>query len=292
MVIALVGITGFGTAIAGAVAVIVLAEILVRRQRLALPAVALTIATAIMTGFLVSLLLGDELAQMGALSRVLTLLSFLAVALGLFVWRYRVPMAWAGFISAVSLIGLVAIFRGLQMATGVEDVFETYRPLSVAILIAAALILFAVALRYDLSDPKRVTTRSDVAFWLHLVTAPALLCAFVSIFAPGGLSLSLFRTGGGMLQMAGPVIGVVAVLMAIGIVLDRRAFVTSGLVSLISAVVTLLRQGQMETSSPVFLAMLAVGALVLIIGIGWRPLRRSVVGRLPGGWQVALPPLA
>ncbi|MNE14057.1 hypothetical protein D3C80_1069160 [compost metagenome] len=80
-------------------------------------------------------------------------------------------------------------------------------------------------------------------------------------------------------------------LMLIGIIIDRRAFVTSGLISLIVTVVAVLKQGEISGGNAVFVALLAVGVFVLVIGIGWASLRRTIVTRLPGSVQDKLPPV-
>lgn len=47
-------------------------------------------------------------------------------------------------------------------------------------------------MRYDISDPHRQTLRSDIAFWLHLAAAPALLYAtlgFIVVWWRGEVDL-------------------------------------------------------------------------------------------------------
>ncbi len=75
-----------------------------------------------------------------------------------------------------------------------------------------------------------------MAFWLHLATAPALLyTAILLIFQiQAGNSDTFFFTGiehGGYPQ-ALIIVAVVVIMMLIGLIIDRRAFVTAGLMSL------------------------------------------------------------
>lgn len=78
----------------------------------------------------------------------------------------------------------------LEKAFGASFILETYPHVAATILLVAALAVFALAMRYDISDPHRLTLRSDIAFWLHLAAAPALLYAmlgFIVTFGQGGI---------------------------------------------------------------------------------------------------------
>lgn len=292
IVIALVGITGVASIFVTLPAIVVLAEILVRRQRLALPAVALTIATVVSTLSLTQMLIADmDWLSDRPMLYALTILTPLAIVLGLFAWRYRVPLALAGFFMALALIVLTFVFWALGYSLGAANLLKSSGMLVSAVLFAAALAFFALAMGYDFSDPARVTRRSDIAFWLHLVTAPALLYTTVSLMLGGREGFTIFYSSS--LQQYAPLvtIPVIVVLMTIGVIIDRRAFVTSSLMPLVAALAALLRTGQMKFDSMVFSALLIVGILVLTIGVGWRPLRRRVVGFLPSGWRASLPPV-
>jgi hypothetical protein len=292
VVVVLAGLWGVATVFAVLPAIIVLAEILVRRQRLALPAVTLTVATAIAMGGVNEYVYNAFVANIpGEAVQVFLMVFLLPPVMAIFYWRYRVPLALAGLFVAAALLALTGIFVVMEQITGSADVLVEYRLLSLMIFLIAALSLFALAMRYDLSDRYRVTRRSDIAFWLHLATAPALLYALLAfVFIGAGGSLFSAEESG-LYGSAVLVICVVVMLMLIGIIIDRRAFVTSGLVSLIATVVAVLRQGEISGGNAVFVALLAVGVFVLIIGIGWSSLRRIVVAQLPVGLQEKLPPV-
>lgn len=292
VVVVLLGLGGIGSVFALFPAIIVLAEILVRRQRLALPAVALTIATAVSIGAVNAALYDYFVSSIPreALQIFLMVLLFPPI-MALFYWRYRVPLALAGLFVVAALLALTGIFVVMEQVTGSANVVSDYRLASLMIFLIAALSLFALAMRYDLSDRYRVTRRSDIAFWLHLATAPALLYALLAfVFIRSGGSLFL-EEGNGLYSSDALVVCVVVLLMLIGIIIDRRAFVTSGLVSLIATVVAVLRQGEISGGNATFAALFAVGVFVLVIGIGWSSLRRVIVAQLPSGLQEKLPPV-
>lgn len=298
IIVLLVGLWGLANRYVSLLAIVIMAEILVRRQRLALPAVVLTIA-------LVNWLILTILSYIGSmpflfdnsLRGAIVPVAPFPLLLGLFYWRYRVPLSLALLLFSLFGLLLATIFYAIGSALGSSDVPVDYPILTLVILFAAALGSFALAMRFDLSDPQRLTRHSDVAFWLHLVTAPALLYSTILLV----LRLQLANSGvvftnltnvlfGGYVQ-ALTVLAVVLVMMLIGLVIDRRAFVTAGLVSLGLATGAILRHNNAGLDKVGFLVLMIVGLVVLVIGIGWADLRRIVVRRLPTGVQASLPAL-
>ncbi|CDN54859.1 Hypothetical protein RG1141_CH25220 [Neorhizobium galegae bv. officinalis bv. officinalis str. HAMBI 1141] len=291
VLIVMAGIWGIGSVLALLPLIIVLAEILVVRQRLALPAVVLSLATVVWTVFTTMAVLdGLDIHPTGVGSILLVLLPLPAV-MGLFYWRYRIPIALAALLLSAFALALTVVIYLLGRASGTGDFVESFPLLSSAIFFLSAVGLFSVAMGYDLSDPLRVTRRSDIAFWIHLAAAPALLYAMLSfVFLRKGTGL-LSPDRFGAYDSAGQVLVIVILLMTIGLIIDRRAFVTSGLVSLIAAVVSILAKGDLGGGSAVFVALLVVGSVVLVIGVGWPQLRRLAVGILPDTLKTKLPPL-
>lgn len=86
------------------------------------------------------------------------------------------------------------------------------------------------------------------------------------------------------------VVATVAALMLIGLIIDRRAFVTSGVLSLGVAIFGVVRKGNATVDTYIFTTLIVVGAIVLIIGTGWMPLRRLVLRALPPAIAKRLPP--
>lgn len=291
LVIFLSALSGLGSIFAVLPGIVVLAEILVRRQRLALPAVALTIALvvwAITSG----VVLADEYGRSWSdLAKIAAVLTPLALGTGLFYWRYRIPVSLAAFFTSLAAFALLLVFEILGRIAGTDNFFTTHKAVSATILFVAALAFFALAMKFDLSDPERRTRRSDIAFWLHLVTAPALLYSILAFVFMQGENSLFSLDADHVYRGAGQVVAAVTVLMLLGIIIDRRAFVTSGLLSLIAAVIAVLSQGKTDGGSATFVGLLLVGMIVLTIGIGWPKLRGFVVGFLPSDIQARLPPV-
>ncbi|GAC1040462.1 hypothetical protein [Rhizobium sp. No.120] len=298
LVVLLIGLWGLANRYAPLLAIVVLAEILVRRQRLALPAVVLTVALVVWVLYMVVTYVSSTptLSDNFTIGAIVLVAPF-PLSLALFYWRYRVPLSLALFLFSLFGLFLAAVFYIAGTVTGSANVPADYPIQTMMILLVTALGSFVLAMRYDLSDPQRVTRRSDVAFWLHLATAPALLYSTILL----ALRLELASSGivftnltdalfGGYLQ-AVTVLVAVLVMMLIGLVIDRRAFVTAGLVSLGLATAAILRHNNAGLDKVGFLVLMIVGLVVLVIGIGWPDLRRLIVRRLPAGMQARLPAL-
>jgi uncharacterized membrane protein len=80
--------------------------------------------------------------------------------------------------------------------------------------------------------------------------------------------------------------------MLSGIIIDRRAFVTAGILSLGYAISTFVKGVNFEGNNLFAISALAVGIIVLVIGTGWLPIRARVVGMLPKAIQDLVPPIA
>lgn len=285
---ALVGLWGLLGNIAVMVATVGLAEILILRQRLALPAFCLTLffaAAAISVMFpFAERLADDRSVALGGLGL------FLAQPIVLlpFYWRYRVPVSLAAMI----LGGFMACFMMVMAAIDVSvagDVFESQPLLTIVVALVFAVALFAIAMAFDLGDRHRVTRRSDVAFWLHLAAAPALLYTlFAFLLFDGSASIWWARDPGFTEAVIAMV--VITIFMLIGILIDRRAFVTSGLISLGVAVAAIAREANIDMSEFVTLPLFAVGLIVLVLGIGWQRLRAIFLGAMPDSLTSLLPP--
>lgn len=286
VIVALAGLWGLGSIFAVVPAVIILAEVLVRRQRLALPAVVLTLALVQAVAMAAMLLLGETGNE--SFSVGLKILPVIAAGLSLFYWRYRVPLSLSLLFLTVVAFAMCAVFTLLTSATGSANLLTDHGTLSASIFLLFALAVFGLAMAYDVSDPERRARQSDVAFWMHLAAAPMLLYAMLSFVFLQKLSGDWWNDS--TLFHAVTVVLIVAVFMTIGLVIDRRAFVTSGLVSLGLAIWTILSRGPSVMSDYASVTVLVVGIVVLSIGVFWQPLRRLVIRPLPEAIKARLHP--
>ncbi|MDW5312844.1 hypothetical protein [Rhizobium sp. PL01] len=291
VIVALVGLWGIGSLFAVLPAIVILAEILIRRQRLALPAVALTVALAHWTG-LFALLVVEVAAPAGLdmLTSWLLVLPIFAAVLAVFYWRYRVPLALAATLLSLFLLAMDIVLVLLSKILGSVELITEHTGLAASIFLISALGIFSAAMSYDIADPARKSRQSDVAFWLHLAAAPALLYAMLSFIFLRNVSGEWWGDATSPSDAAS-VLAIVIVFMMIGLIIDRRAFVTSGLLSLGLAIWTILQRGGVDFSDYFSVTVLAVGVVVLLIGIFWQALRRAIVSILPAGITSHLHPV-
>lgn len=293
VVTAVGGLWGLVGAPAAIIAVWLLAEFLVIRQRLALPAFVLTILFVATIAATSSDWIG--FAEQASGEIIGPLLLFFAVPLTLvpFYWRFRIPVALAALILSAILWTLYLVLATIAAAGSdgsLGNALAAMPQMTGAIAMAFAMLMFAVAMYFDMRDPQRLTRRSDVAFWLHLGAAPALLYAAFALFLfDSGVELWWGDNPG--LRQAATALAIISALMLIGIVIDRRAFVTSGLISLGAAIVVIARETNIDMSELAALPVFLVGLIVLTLGTGWQFLRRVIVVNLPDSVQRKVPPV-
>jgi hypothetical protein len=292
IIIALTGLGMLASVYALIPAVIVLAEILVKRQRLALPAFVLTIAFVIGLVTAVVAALGN-ISATKPVEEMLIVYGAVAAGLIPFYWRYRVPVTLAALILSAILLCYCLTLLGMGNGTAFDFL------ISKEALWAAfgfSILAFCAAMWFDIRDRLRKTRYSDVAFWLHLGAAPALLNSAL------GLVLSTEKPGSVWMQsltssQAGASLAIIAVFMTIGLVIDRRAFVTAGLLSLgyaLNAILKDMRLSLLDLGGDNLFGItaLVVGIVVLALGIGWQPFRALVLSVLPVMVRDRVPPAA
>lgn len=251
-----------------------LSEVFARRMRLALPSILLGGMFAGAAGALVlQLVLERGLPPILHHGWVPAAFAFSAAAL-LHHWRFRVPID-----IALAVAGGIGALLALLL-TLTPELTEAYFNL---LLLGFGLCVFALALRTDMSDPERVTRRSDAAFWLHLLAAALIVHpAFRSLLISG----KDFGTGQALL-----VLGIFLLLGLIALVIDRRALLVSALSYAGIAVAYLISQN-VSANLSLPLALLGLAVLVLALSAGWRSLRGLLLPRLPlGRLRDRLPPV-
>lgn len=131
------------------------------------------------------------------------------------------------------------------------------------ITIALGLLGVAVALRFDMSDPHRVTRRSSSGFWLHVIAAPAIV---------NTVALTLLEFGTLSAQLL--LLAFLTCLAIFAIAIDRRSFLVAG-VGYVVAVAVILLKGQAA------MAILLLGLGLVFLGAKWEVLRAAIMDTLP-----------
>ncbi len=281
--------TGSTLAYAGAAACAwLLAEFFTLKRRMALPSIVLLVvfvgAVFVLAAQIFASLLpsASPVAQGRSILGIVPL-QFLPLGLAALVTaglaamhyvRFRVPITVAASVGALCVLAISTVV-GL-----VPGITETAINL---VLFLCGLAVFALAMRFDMSDPERLTRRTDIAFWLHLLAAPLIVHPLIRGFLHG-LDLRL---------TTGAAVGILWVFIALGflaVIIDRRAILVSGLVYAGFALSTLIRAAGLTGSAYLVpLVLLALGAFILLLSAGWHPLRRAILRRLPRALAGRLP---
>lgn len=262
-----------------------LAEFFTRRRRMALPSIVLLClfaVSAFLSAMALIVLVAYDITAFKFLVTVPLLYTweapFVTVAalttlgmVALHYWRFRVPITVAAGAAALT-VAFMAVINSV-----IPDLSINLVRLAVTI---AGLAVFAMAMRFDLSDPARVTRRTDIAFWLHLLAAPLIVHPFVSRLVADDAAPQM--------GLAVAVLGIFVFLGVVAVVIDRRAILISGLGYAGYAFAQLIqRVGVTDQAVPA--TVLALGAFVLLLSAGWRPTRKIVLGLLPESLAQKLP---
>jgi hypothetical protein len=160
-----------------------LAEFFTRRRRMALPSIVLLVVWTAAVFMTIAALLGGLVEGSEARPEDIAgplAAAGLGAALGAAAhyWRFRVPITVAAGFAALA---------GAALATLTAVAPDFAREARNVLFLACGLLAFALAMRFDLSDRQRVTRRTDIAFWLHLLAAPLIVHPLVLlVFGPEG----------------------------------------------------------------------------------------------------------
>jgi hypothetical protein len=243
-----------------------LAEFFVIRRKMALPAIVLLVSFvgAIFSGVLE--VTGNPLTEESLMAA-----GFVATLAAWLHWRrFHVPITVAaGTAAAVSFV--VALLLSL------------YPPLDewlMTILFVGGLVVFALAMRWDSADLKRVTGKSDVAFWLHLMAAPMIVHPVFS-------SLGIFE-GNQSLSNGLVVLALYLVVTTLSLTIDRRAFMVSALIYVLVALTELLEDYGLEGDTFAYVGVVIGFSLLMLSGF-WGRVRAYILNFVPASVRALVP---
>ena len=150
------------------------------------------------------------------------------------------------------------------------------------VFIPIGLAIFAIAMKFDMSDRSRLTQQTDIAFWLHLLAAPLIVHSVVQPL----LAESVLSTGAAI-----AILTLFAILSFVALAIDRRALLVSSLLYLSYASSQILTWSGVASENA-GLSILIVGGTVLVLSVAWQPLRRIVLQILPQAVRDLVPPAA
>jgi hypothetical protein len=188
--------------------------------------------------------------------------------------RFHVPITIAA--GAASVAGIVV---GLLISALGQNA-EQARNAILGLVLFLGVGIFLFAMWWDSSDRARLTRRSDVAFWLHLLAAPMIVHP---VFTLLGLNSGHINVTEGL-----TVIALYIVLGLTALAVDRRALLVSALAYVLYALQALFREfGAVELN--VALTALIIGSALLLLSAFWHQARSAIVKPLPEGLREKLP---
>ena len=253
------------------------------RRRMALPSILLllTFAFGTFATAMFGLVLGvgaDQVDNNNALGGVIAAIS--AAITGGAAWlhwrRFHVPITIAAGAASVAAIAV-----GLLVAVLGQNV-EQAKNVILGLVLVLGVGVFLFAMWWDSSDRSRLTRRSDVAFWLHLLAAPMIAHPIFTLLGLNNGSVS-----------AGEALAVVGLYVLFGLTalaVDRRALLVSALAYVLYALTQLFKQfGAVELN--IALTALVIGSALLLLSAFWHQARSAIVRPLPENLRNRLPVL-
>jgi hypothetical protein len=280
--------------VAGAAAIVavaswLLSEYFTRVRRMALPSIVLLAIFAVAAGFFFVYIVvmraeidrWDELNDIFDPDNIAVYLSLAgaacltAVAVALYYARFRVPIAVAAGVAA--LTGLVLALLTYSSPDFMADNFDL-------LILAAGIAVFGLAMRFDMADPERVTRNTDIAFWLHLMASPMIVHPILSAVVDRGVAPATIGAG-----TAAIVLALFAVISLVSVVIDRRSFLVAGLGYAGFAFRSILNSvGVLDSTAPA--TLLILGMLILALSAGWSRIRAGLIAIVPDPVAARLPP--
>lgn len=242
-----------------------LAEFFVLKRKMALPAIALLIT-------FVGGLFATVVYMFDTRSEIAFMLAASLASVGAwFHWkRFKVPITVAA--GAATVVTFV-----VSLLISISPAFKDYL---IYLMFIGGVGIFAIAMYWDAADLKRVTGKSDVAFWLHLTSAPLIVHPIFS-------TLGVLKGNDSMLSLVA-IIVLYILLTVISVTIDRRAFMVSSLVYVLVALTEILKLYGMAGDSFAYVGVFIGFSLLLLSGF-WHKARRQLVVYLPKPVQDRVP---
>lgn len=243
------------------------------KRRMNLPSMVLAVAFS--TGLWISAL--TLFGTMELSPRTVMVGASLVAMAGMLLWyrRFRLPFAMflvglAGLTAIYGITGSIDSVSGFSTGLGI-GLFDlrTSPQFSLATLVFG-IAVFVAGMWFDTRDPYRLGRHAATAFWLHMLAAPALV---------NTVALTLYNIGGTPGMVATTL--ALVVIAALALVIDRRSFLTAGIVYIALIIAWAIRGGGADGMGHWVAILLILGALITGLGTWWVPLRSALMRALP-----------
>jgi hypothetical protein len=178
---------------------------------------------------------------------------------------------------AASVVVFISSIYGIVLA-----LFPKAQDWSLLMLFMGGIFSFATAMLWDIKDTSRVTRKSDVAFWLHLISAPLIVHPIFSILG--------VMEEGSSITVTMVVALTYLLLTVVSIAIDRRALMVSALAYVVYSF-SVFFESFGNVSLAFSIAGIIVGAALLLLSAYWQSSRSLLLNGLPMRLSTKLPPL-
>lgn len=193
-----------------------------------------------------------------------------ALAAWLHWYKFKVPITVAAGVAS-----LVAFLISV-----ITTQFPFLKEYVLIFIMSSGVIVFFIAMYWDSRDIDRKTRKSDVAFWLHLLSAPLIVHPIFS-------SMGILKTEAGI-QKISIVILLYVFLGLMSVTIDRRALMVSSLIYVLYAFSSLFKAYGM-VSFGFSIACIFIGSILLLLSAFWHNSRRIILQFIPRAVKQYLP---
>lgn len=188
--------------------------------------------------------------------------------------RFQLPIAFAS--SAVALVNIGV--------TAIRALFPNMPSLGVDLISAiCGPVMFVWAMWWDISDVRRETVRSDVAFWMHIAAGFLLVKGAMTLLL--GTQGDATSWGRMFKQIADPsqgqaaaVLGLFLIFAALALIIDRRSLLTSGMFYAVPAMISLFGG---VGGQAIAAAFLLCGLTLTFLAVRWTAIREPLLRLIP-----------
>jgi hypothetical protein len=263
------------------------AEYFTRKRRMALASIVSALLFAFGSYLTALIALGAEsLDERNVFGQSNTFLALGVSAISLIPYyaRFRTPIVPAMFLGAIFLTGDTFFDKNPS------DLGKIYTQYLAPIF---GIIILVYATRLDYLNSDRRSIQSDIAFWLHLLAATLIVHPIMlwSSFEYGSVVNDEVKRALTYDNQAKIRLAITPIMIFIALLVNRRAILVSILFYIYVSIAKLTDIDTIHFGDSVgeYISILVVGSLILILSVGWHPIRQILLKIVPFRLRRLLP---
>lgn len=243
------------------------------KRRMNLPSIFLATVFAANIGAFFGILLFDPLNPSEYDILYVGIIGMIAMAAWFKIFKLPFSMFLFGLYGAVVALAVAAILSPnvldiFELRKGVFDLNnQSYFPILTMVF---GVLMFLLAMFFDMRDPHRVSRFAASGFWLHVLAAVAIV---------NTVALTLYNTGGAM----GYTLTALALLLisVVALIIDRRSFLTAGILYMAFLLFAAFDGSGNDESTSFMATFFTLGVSITVLGTWWAQIRGALMKSLP-----------